>query len=138
MNIKSNIKDYSIEMKDRFDGIEELLDPENSFFVMDQNVYRLYGENLFKNIPRSKLKIIDAIEQNKTIETALDICESMISIPAKKNARLVSFGGGVIQDITGFAANILYRGIHWTFVPTTLLAASDSCIGGKNSLNFKN
>lgn len=42
-----------------------------------------------------------------------------------------------MQDVTGFVANILYRGVHWTFYPTTLLAACDSCIGGKTSLNYK-
>ena len=61
----------------------------------------------------------------------------MTEIPAKRNAHLVSIGGGIVQDITGFVANILYRGIYWTFVPTTLLASCDSCIGGKTSLNYK-
>jgi 3-dehydroquinate synthase len=61
----------------------------------------------------------------------------MTGIHAKRNARIVSVGGGIVQDITGFTANILYRGISWTFIPTTLLAASDSCIGGKTSLNYR-
>lgn len=56
----------------------------------------------------------------------------------KKNAVIISIGGGIIQDITGFVANILYRGIKWIFVPTTLLACCDSCIGSKTSLNYKN
>ena len=51
--------------------------------------------------------------------------------------QLISVGGGITQDLTGFVANILYRGIKWIFVPTTLLAACDSCIGGKTSLNYK-
>lgn len=62
----------------------------------------------------------------------------MTGIPAKRNVKLISFGGGIVQDVTGFVANILYRGISWTFFPTTLLAACDSCIGGKTSLNYKN
>ena len=61
----------------------------------------------------------------------------MTNIPAKRNAKLIAFGGGIVQDVTGFVANVLYRGIHWTFYPTTLLAACDSCIGGKTSLNYK-
>lgn len=61
----------------------------------------------------------------------------MTEIPAKRNAHLISIGGGIIQDITGFVANVLYRGIFWTFIPTTLLASCDSCIGGKTSLNYK-
>ena len=62
----------------------------------------------------------------------------MTKLAAKRNIHLVSVGGGITQDITGIVANLLYRGIRWTFVPTTLLASCDSCIGGKTSLNYKN
>ena len=61
----------------------------------------------------------------------------MTTMAAKRNTHLVSVGGGIVQDITGFVANCLYRGIKWTFYPSTLLAACDSCIGGKSSLNYK-
>ena len=54
----------------------------------------------------------------------------------RKNMNLISIGGGITQDITGFVASSLYRGINWIFVPTTLLAQVDSCIGAKTSLNF--
>lgn len=105
--------------------------------MIDQTVYDLYT-SAFSEIPPARLFLLEAKEENKTIETALTICEKIIELNSKRNTRLFSFGGGIIQDITGFLANILYRGIHWTFVPTTLLAACDSCIGGKSSLNYKN
>ncbi len=108
-----------------------------AYYVIDQNVYDLYPD-AFAKIPEEKLFLLEAIEQNKTIETALTICEAMTAISAKRNATLISVGGGITQDVTGFVANILYRGIHWIFVPTTLLAACDSCIGSKTSLNYKN
>jgi len=116
--------------------IDKLIALENSEFVIDKNVYQLYKEH-FNEIPSGRLIIIEATEEIKVIDTALDICEKMTDIPAKRNAHLISIGGGIIQDITGFAANILYRGIKWIFVPTTLLAGCDSCIGGKTSLNYK-
>lgn len=137
MIIKSNIKDYELTIEENFDFVTELIQLENAYFVIDKGLYELYHEHLFSLIPEDKLTIIESLEVNKTIETALMLCETMTRIPAKRNAHLVSFGGGIIQDITGFVANILYRGIHWTFVPTTLLAACDSCIGGKTSLNYK-
>jgi len=137
MIIKSNIKNYSVTIEQGFDFVTDLFELENAYFVIDKNLYDLYVETIFNNIPLNKLIIIEATEANKTIETVLQICETITLIPAKRNSRLVSFGGGIIQDITGFAANILYRGIHWTYVPTTLLAACDSCIGGKTSLNYK-
>lgn len=137
MIIHSNLKDYEIIWHDKLSFLSELLKMENMYVVIDSEVYRLYRDYFF-SVPEKNITIILAEEKNKAIETVLSICESMTELSAKRNARLLSFGGGIVQDITGFAANILYRGIHWTFVPTTLLAACDSCIGGKTSLNYKN
>lgn len=137
MKIKSSSKEYEVQIYNDFSPVKNLQITENCFVVIDQNVFRLYGEELFADIPESQIYILDAIEENKTIETALTICEIMTALPAKRNARLISFGGGIVQDITGFVANILYRGIRWTLFPTTLLSSCDSCIGSKTSLNYK-
>lgn len=136
MIIKSHTKDYNVLIHKDFTFLDKLKKIENSFWVIDKKVYDLYRDSLFDDI-KDNILLIDALEEKKTIETALDICEAMTAIPAKRNATLISIGGGIIQDITGFAANILYRGVNWEFVPTTLLAACDSCIGGKTSLNYK-
>lgn len=136
MIIHSKFKDYEVHLENDFTFLESLLSTENTELVVDQKVFDLYP-NLFEQFPKERLILIEATEEHKIIDTALKICEKMTEIPAKRNARLVSIGGGIIQDITGFVANILYRGIHWTFVPTTLLSACDSCIGGKTSLNYK-
>ena len=58
-----------------------------------------------------------------------------ISKGLKRNGHLVVIGGGVLQDIGCFVASVLFRGIAWSFVPTTLLAQADSCIGSKSSIN---
>lgn len=138
MKIKSSSKEYEVFIFDNFAPVKNLVTTEKDFVVVDGNIYQLYREELFSDIPEKQLYVLEAVEENKTIETALSICEIMTMIPAKRNARLISFGGGIIQDITGFVANILYRGIYWTFFPTTLLSACDSCIGSKTSLNYKN
>lgn len=136
MIIHSKFKDYEVHIENDFEFLQPLLETEHTELVVDQKVYDLYPA-LFEQFPKERLMLIEATEEHKIIDTALEICEKMTEIPAKRNARLVSIGGGIIQDITGFVANILYRGIHWTFIPTTLLSASDSCIGGKTSLNYK-
>lgn len=136
MIVKSNIKNYSVEIHDTIDFLYDLTRIEKSFFVIDSNVFNLY-KKYFNNIEKNRLFVLDALEENKQIETALLICEKMVSFPEKRNLTLISIGGGITQDITGFAANILYRGIKWIFIPTTLLASCDSCIGGKTSLNYK-
>lgn len=136
MEIKASSKSYEVHLEENLQFIQYLSERENALYVLDKNVYEIY-KNEFYNIPKDKLILIEATEENKVIETALEICERLTDIPAKRNAVLISFGGGIIQDLTGFVANITYRGIHWVFVPTTLLAACDSCIGGKTSLNYK-
>lgn len=136
MKIKSHIKEYHVIMEENLEFLKQIVDMENIQFVIDQKVYDLY-QDLFIRIPQNRLILVVATEQNKVIDTALLICEQMTEIPAKRNAVLVSIGGGIIQDITGFVANILYRGIKWIYVPTTLLSGCDSCIGGKTSLNYK-
>lgn len=136
MKIASRLKDYDVILENDLTFLQNLVKKENAQFVIDQKVYCLYQEAL-RDIPQDRLMLVEATEEHKVIETALEICEKITEIPAKRNAVLISVGGGIIQDITGFVANITYRGIHWIFVPTTLLAACDSCIGGKTSLNYK-
>lgn len=136
MKIQSALKTYTLHFENSFDFLGALAQKPSTVYVIDENVYRLYPD-AFANVQDDNLIRIVATEENKTIATALDICERMTDLPAKRNAHLIAVGGGIVQDIAGFAANILYRGIPWTLIPTTLLAACDSCIGGKTSLNYK-
>ena len=137
MDIKAHSKTYRVSFEKDFDFIGKLAATEQSFWVIDKKVYELYKDRLIGHIPSEAIMLIEAKEENKVIETALSICEKMTEFPGKRNITLISMGGGIIQDITGFAANILYRGIKWVFIPTTLLASCDSCIGSKTSLNYK-
>ena len=122
--IKSFYKDYSL----LFDSNISM---DSDFIVADKNIYKLY-QNKFTKTPI----LIDAIENNKTINTSIDICKQLLEKNIKKNSKVLVLGGGITQDVCGFAMNILFRGINWTYMPTTLLAQSDSCIGSKTSLNL--
>lgn len=136
MKVYSKLKEYEVLWKKDSCFIDELSAIPNAIYVIDKKVYQLYHDML-SSISDQRMILVEAAESNKILDTALDICEKITDLPAKRNAVLISVGGGIIQDITGFAANIIYRGIYWIFVPTTLLAACDSCIGGKTSLNYK-
>ena len=140
MEIISRFKTYKVDFISDLNSISEFSKSQNTFFVIDSNIMRLY-EKYISIIPKERLYLLDAVELKKNIDTVVEICEKMTAMPSKRNTHLVSIGGGITQDITGFVANALYRGIKWTFFPSTLLAACDSCIGGKTSLNcrgFKN
>ena len=129
--IKSYSKEYSLHFVEDINDIKS--DMMDKIVICDSTIYRLYP-HLFQEVPI----LIDAIEENKTIEQCLKVCEQLIHKKVNKYSKVIVFGGGIIQDISGFACNILFRGIDWTFVPTTLLSQTDSCIGSKTSINFLN
>lgn len=136
MKIISRFKTYNLNFINNLNEIYELAKKKETYFVIDSKIITLYRKVL-NNIPADRLFILESIETKKNMTTVLDICEKMTCMSSKRNTHLVSIGGGIVQDVTGFVACSLYRGVKWTFYPSTLLAASDSCIGGKTSLNYK-
>jgi len=108
---------------------------ENSIGIVDSKVGDLYGDLLLPKVDQVILIDCACGEDAKTLGNCLDIIDRLLEMGVKKNTTLVAMGGGVIQDITSFIASILYRGINWSFIPTTLLAQADSCIGSKTSIN---
>ncbi|MDP4120444.1 MAG: 3-dehydroquinate synthase, partial [Bacillota bacterium] len=100
MKIHSYAKTYDVNFYNDFSFVDELFALPNKLVVVDKNVYSLYKEEIFSKLPQNELFLIEAIEENKIIECALSLCSRMTEIPAKKNANLISFGGGIIQDIT--------------------------------------
>jgi len=84
---------------------------------------------------------IEATEEAKEFQAVGPLIEQCREQGLARSGRIVALGGGVVQDIAGFVATVYMRGVKWTFLPTTLLAMVDSCIGGKSSINvgaFKN
>jgi len=135
MKIKSHVGEYSVDITGEL-TLESLRAGREVFIIADSRVYEIYKENFFKGVNKNEIMFFDAIENNKNIESALKICAAMAEKSFKRSGTMISIGGGIVQDVTGFAANIYNRGVKWEFVPTTLLAQCDSCIGGKTSLNF--
>lgn len=105
--------------------------------VVDENVWKYHAEGCLSSLEKSDVIILPIAEEQKCLDSVLGLYEKMIERSAKRNMTIVTIGGGIAQDITGFMASTLYRGINWIFIPTTLLAQADSCIGSKTSLNYK-
>lgn len=135
LTIESNIRDYDVIFEGNFDFLKEFSSLENSIMIIDKNVYHLYREH-FEDLNENDLFLFDAIEENKTFDYVKEIYDFLLLKSVKRNLTLISIGGGITQDITGFVASTLYRGVNWIFVPTTFLAITDSCIGSKTSLNY--
>jgi len=135
LSIESNINDYDVVFEDTFEFIEQFNKINNSVLIIDINVYNLYKKE-FKNVDNENLFLFNAIEENKTFDYVKEIYDFLIAKSVKRNLTIISIGGGITQDITGFVASTLYRGVKWIFVPTTFLAMTDSCIGSKTSINY--
>lgn len=99
--------------------------------LVDKKVRELYG------ITHTKLIEVEAIEENKCMDTVLHVCEQLLEYDFDRGHTLVVIGGGILQDIGAYVAKTFKRGIDWIYIPTTLLSQCDSCIGGKTALNFK-
>lgn len=135
-SVKSIARDYSVEFIDNFAERVSNWAVKGAFFVVDAKVFDLYRQRMEGAIPPENLLIVEAIEPNKTLENSARVIKSLIEKGIRKNSVLVAVGGGIIQDITAFVSSIIFRGIEWFFLPTTLLAQADSCIGSKTSINF--
>ena len=137
IHVPSNIRDYDVIFEEKPDFFEDLVEQKNRLFVVDENVWNFYSNSFLKQLPPEDTIIFPINEDRKNLESVSNIYDYLIERSAKKNLTLITIGGGILQDITGFVASTLYRGIKWIFIPTTLLAQSDSCIGSKTSLNYK-
>lgn len=124
--IRSHPENYTV----KFSSLQKKFS-EKEILLVDEVVRELY------DIQHSKLITVKATEDNKSIETVLNLCEILTSFGFDKGNTLIVIGGGVLQDIGAFTAKIYKRGIKWKYYPTTLLSQADSCIGGKTALNFK-
>ena len=83
----------------------------------------------------AKAVFVEATEQNKSLDASPALIEQMRKSGANRQTHMVAVGGGIIQDLSAFIASVYMRGLNWSYVPTTVLAMVDSCIGGKSSIN---
>lgn len=85
-----------------------------------------------------ELLLLDTSEEDKSMQTVMEICKWLLDNGADRNALLLAIGGGITTDMAGFAASIYKRGIRFAYIPTTFLSQVDAAIGGKTGVNFEN
>ncbi len=107
--------------------------------VTDSNVKRLYAESLKKILESEGLTAeifsFEAGEHNKTMENCMKLMDKMSLLKYGRDVAILALGGGVVGDIAGFIAAIFNRGVPYVQIPTTLLAQTDSSIGGKTAVD---
>jgi 3-dehydroquinate synthase len=103
--------------------------------IADRRVAELHRAALGGLLAGPSVLLLDATEGSKSLERFPDYVQHFLAHGIRRNHRILAIGGGIIQDTACFLAATLLRGIDWLFLPTTLLAQTDSCIGSKSSIN---
>jgi len=133
LNIPSKLNNYSLTFISNIEEIQSYINSQNTITIIDSNVNKLYP-----SLNRNTNIVLECNEDLKTLKGAYDLITTLSNLKTNTNTRLVVIGGGILQDLVGFCASIYARGIEYILIPTTLLAQTDSCVGGKTSINFNN
>jgi len=115
--------------------IEACVAPTSLFVLTDERVDATHGTRLREVLSPADVIRLPVGERHKTLDTAARILDGLADAGVDRGGALVSFGGGVVSDLGGFAAAVHLRGIAHVIVPTTLLAQVDAAIGGKTGVD---
>lgn len=119
--------------------VKPLLKRNHVAIVTDETVAPLYLERLKTGLEnagiQTKAIIVPAGEASKSFAQLEHLCDALLRAGVERGDTLIALGGGVIGDLTGFAASILRRGVDFIQLPTSLLAQVDSSVGGKTGIN---
>ncbi|OIO85888.1 MAG: 3-dehydroquinate synthase [Anaerolineae bacterium CG_4_9_14_3_um_filter_57_17] len=106
-----------------------------NFIVTDENVAKFHLEKI-KSALNVPAVILPAGEAHKNLETVSRLWQAFLQNGLDRKSVVLALGGGVVTDLTGFAAATYMRGINWVAAPTTLLAMVDAAIGGKTGFDL--
>jgi 3-dehydroquinate synthase len=117
--------------------LREQIGARDLLIVTNRTIAPLYLAQLSRGLAERNLRtlVLPDGEQYKTLESFGTILNALIEARFNRDAGIIALGGGVIGDMTGFAAACYQRGIDYFQVPTTLLAQVDSSVGGKTAVN---
>ena len=120
--------------------LREVSAPGMAAIVSDDTVYALYGERTVKALEKAGYRVhsftFPAGEGSKNLSTYADVLHFLGEHRFSRSDVVVALGGGVVGDLAGFAAATYQRGMGFAQIPTTLLAAVDSSVGGKTAIDL--
>ena len=137
MQIASHLGTYSVIFLPRIKDAAAAIKGNGAYHVViDEQVRRLHEGGLRDLFAEANSVLsISATEQTKSIEEVPALIGNLSRAGIRRDHVLIAIGGGIVQDLCCFMASTLFRGIEWSFLPSTLLAQADSCIGSKSSIN---
>lgn len=109
--------------------------------VTDENVGARYLDGLMDSLQTHGIEVVSvtlpAGEKTKSFDYLTKVCDVLLEARIERNDTVIALGGGVIGDLTGFAAGIVRRGVRFVQIPTSLLSQVDSSVGGKTGINAR-
>lgn len=119
--------------------IAPVLKRPRTIIVADAAVTDLYLEPLIQSLRAVGIAAdyvtVPSGEESKSFSELQRLCETLLHLGIDRSSALIALGGGVVGDLTGFAASMLLRGVDFIQIPTTLLAQVDSSVGGKTAID---
>jgi len=145
LNVKTGSKKYPIiignDILSKFQSLlkKNLINFNQCLIIVDKKVPKKLVRKVLNSILKKQTTILyfDANEKNKNQKSIDKIQSILLSKNFNRNDCLISIGGGITGDVSGFAASIFKRGLKFVNVPTTLLSQVDSSIGGKTGINTR-
>ncbi len=120
--------------------VSQVMRGKRALVISDSNTAPLYCGGVCEALRDSGIDaytyIFEAGEENKTVKTVWDMLEAAASHGLTRSDAIVALGGGVTGDMAGFAAAVYLRGIDYIQIPTTVIAQSDSSVGGKTGCDL--
>ncbi|MBC8571148.1 3-dehydroquinate synthase [Zongyangia hominis] len=120
--------------------LKQVLSPKRVCVVSDDVVFPLYGENVVSSLEGAGFSVVTFVfphgEPQKNLSTVSELFDFLVKEGFTRTDVLVALGGGVVGDLTGFAAACYLRGVKFVQIPTTFLAQIDSSVGGKTGVDI--
>ena len=145
LKINTKTQKYSIIIGSNLGTSVSKILKENSInfkqclLIIDRNISQQFISKIKKSLNRKKIYIhlFKANEINKNFSSINKILDTLLSKNFSREDCVISIGGGITGDVSGFAASLFKRGLKFVNIPTTLLSQVDSSIGGKTGVNTK-
>jgi len=122
-----------------FPTILSQYDFDRCFLVTSRKLFPLFGRTFLDVLRQAHVPCesiaINETERHKNWKTLRDLCEALVAGGATKDSILIALGGGVVGNLVGLAAALLYRGVRFVQVPTTIMSQSDSTLSNKQAIN---
>lgn len=130
---------YGVDISEEFLTHLQQYDFDKVYVISDSNIHDIHGKVFFDNIINAGIPacmhLLESGEDYKSMAGLSALCDTLLREGITKDSILISLGGGVTGNITGLAAALIYRGIRYIEVPTTLMGMTDSTLSNKQAVN---